>query len=49
MKPKGSADGDEGMLEYLEDIIGTADYKEIIERLAAQLVELEDDYKMNVN
>jgi len=28
MKPKGQAPGDEGLLEYLEDIIGTNKYVE---------------------
>ena len=31
MKPKASNKDDEGLLEYLEDIIGTAEYKEQIE------------------
>jgi structural maintenance of chromosome 4 len=31
MKPKGAADGEEGLLEYLEDIIGTAKYVEPIQ------------------
>ncbi|XP_058798043.1 structural maintenance of chromosomes protein 4 isoform X2 [Phymastichus coffea] len=33
MKPKGQADGDTGMLEFLEDIIGTNRYKEPLEKL----------------
>ena len=28
MKPRGEKDGDEGMLEYLEDIIGTGHFAE---------------------
>lgn len=31
MKPKASKEGDEGLLEYLEDIIGTAHYNQPIE------------------
>jgi structural maintenance of chromosome 4 len=31
MKPKGAADGEEGLLEYLEDIIGTSKYVEPIQ------------------
>lgn len=36
MKPKGQAPGDEGLLEYLEDIIGTNKYVEAIEKSAAR-------------
>ncbi|CCD23232.1 condensin subunit SMC4 NDAI_0B01970 [Naumovozyma dairenensis CBS 421] len=32
MKPKAEREGDDGLLEYLEDIIGTADYKSSIEK-----------------
>lgn len=38
MKPKAVSEHDEGMLEFLEDIIGSSRYKEAIEKLA-QLVE----------
>lgn len=34
MKPKGQNENDTGMLEYLEDIIGTCRYKEPLEKLA---------------
>ncbi|KAI6656566.1 Structural maintenance of chromosomes protein 4 [Oopsacas minuta] len=40
MKPKGQHEHDEGMLEYLEDIIGTADYKDTIEELFKEYEEL---------
>ena len=33
MKPKGQTEGDTGMLEFLEDIIGTTRYKEPLEKL----------------
>ena len=33
MKPKGQAEGDTGLLEFLEDIIGTVRYKEPLEKL----------------
>lgn len=39
MKPKGQNENDTGMLEFLEDIIGTARYKEPLEKLS-QKVEL---------
>jgi len=34
MKPKAQNDHDDGLLEYLEDIIGTAKYKQPIEDAA---------------
>lgn len=37
MKPKASNEHEEGLLEYLEDIIGTAHYAEKIEEAAKQL------------
>lgn len=37
MKPKGQGDGDTGMLEFLEDIIGTTRYKEPLEKLFARV------------
>ena len=36
MKPKGAAPGEEGLLEYLEDIIGTNEYVEQIEKSSAE-------------
>jgi structural maintenance of chromosome 4 len=38
MKPKGANENDDGLLEYLEDIIGTSKYKQEIES-AYQLTE----------
>lgn len=37
MKPKGSTEHEEGLLEYLEDIIGTNQYIPLIEETAKQL------------
>ncbi|KAK9464481.1 RecF/RecN/SMC [Lipomyces arxii] len=37
MKPKAQGDNDDGLLEYLEDIIGTAKYKKLIEDSAEEL------------
>lgn len=34
MKPKGQQPGDTGLLEYLEDIIGTDKYVEDIEKMS---------------
>ena len=42
MKPKGTTEHDEGMLEFLEDIIGTSRYKEPIQELAKNVEELNE-------
>lgn len=42
MKPKAQNDSDDGLLEYLEDIIGTSKYKQPIEESAAQVEELNE-------
>ncbi|KAL6927044.1 hypothetical protein ACO0SA_004132 [Hanseniaspora valbyensis] len=42
MKPKAEREGDDGILEYLEDIIGTSNYKTEIETSLTQLEELND-------
>ncbi len=42
MKPKATNKDDEGLLEYLEDIIGTAEYKEQIEDTLAEVDRLSD-------
>lgn len=43
MKPKADGDGDDGLLEYLEDIIGTSQYKEKIKETEGQLEELKTE------
>lgn len=43
MKPKAQNDSDDGLLEYLEDIIGTSKYKQPIEESATQVEELNED------
>lgn len=40
MKPKAQNENDTGMLEFLEDIIGTSRYKEPLEKLAGKVEEL---------
>ncbi|XP_012275364.1 structural maintenance of chromosomes protein 4 isoform X2 [Orussus abietinus] len=45
MKPKGQSEGDIGMLEFLEDIIGTTRYKEPLEKLS-QKVETLSEYRI---
>lgn len=42
MKPKALTDHDEGMLEFLEDIIGSSKYKQPIEELGKQVEELNE-------
>ncbi|KXG45983.1 Structural maintenance of chromosomes protein [Penicillium griseofulvum] len=42
MKPKASNEHDEGLLEYLEDIIGTSKYKTPIDEAATELEALND-------
>ena len=49
MKPKGQHEHDEGMLEFLEDIIGTGDYKETIEELFKEYEELQNARGEKVN
>ncbi|GAA5890264.1 hypothetical protein JCM8208_002756 [Rhodotorula glutinis] len=49
MKPKGANDHEEGLLEYLEDIIGTARYKPLIEEAAVEVERLGDDRQVQMN
>lgn len=42
MKAKAEKEGDDGLLEYLEDIIGTSHYKEMIETGLTKIDELND-------
>jgi len=49
MKPKGVNPGDEGLLEYLEDIIGTLQYVEPIEEASKKLEELNEQRDVMVN
>ncbi|RMY59679.1 hypothetical protein D0865_01946 [Hortaea werneckii] len=42
MKPKASGEHDDGLLEYLEDIIGTSKYKTPIDEAAAETETLND-------
>lgn len=40
MKAKAEKEGDDGLLEYLEDIIGTTKYKQLIEDSLVRIEEL---------
>jgi hypothetical protein len=42
MKPKALTEHEEGMLEYLEDIIGSSRYKQPIEECAKSVEELNE-------
>lgn len=43
MKPKSESENDDGMLEYLEDIIGTNRYKEPIEAFVKNVDALQEE------
>ncbi|XP_013168763.1 PREDICTED: structural maintenance of chromosomes protein 4 [Papilio xuthus] len=49
MKPKGHSEHESGMLEYLEDIIGTSRYKEPIEQLSVKVEEYSEMRKEKLN
>ncbi|CEP63271.1 condensin subunit SMC4 LALA0_S07e06326g [Lachancea lanzarotensis] len=42
MKPKAEKENDDGLLEYLEDIIGTAKYKQLIEQTVLEIEQLNE-------
>ena len=39
MKPKAEKENDDGLLEYLEDIVGTSKYKKLIEDSRSELIQ----------
>lgn len=49
MKPKAKDDHDEGLLEYLEDIVGTTKYKDAIEKTNIELDRLNDERTEKLN
>ncbi|XP_047130345.1 structural maintenance of chromosomes protein 4 isoform X1 [Hydra vulgaris] len=49
MKPKAENEHDEGMLEYLEDIIGTSSYKVPIDELSAAVEDLNEKRSEKLN
>merc|ERR1712062_383935 len=49
MKPKGQNENDEGMLEYLEDIIGSSRFKNPIEILLNRVQELDEHRTEKLN
>ncbi|KAF6748357.1 RecF/RecN/SMC N terminal domain-containing protein [Ephemerocybe angulata] len=49
MKPKAPTEHEDGLLEYLEDIIGTTQYKKPIEEALAAFEELQEDRQVKLN
>ena len=49
MKPKATTEHDEGLLEYLEDIIGTSKYKEPIEEALQEMDKLSEERVEKLN
>lgn len=49
MKPKAPSEHEDGLLEYLEDIIGTSHYKERIETAFAEVEALQEDRQTKLN
>ena len=49
MKPKAANENDEGLLEYLEDIIGTSQYKAPIEEALAEVERLTEERQEKLN
>ncbi|KAI0066534.1 hypothetical protein BV25DRAFT_1849078 [Artomyces pyxidatus] len=49
MKPKAPSEHEDGLLEYLEDIIGTSQYKEPIETSLAEIEKLVEDRVEKMN
>ncbi|KAH9837376.1 RecF/RecN/SMC [Rhodofomes roseus] len=49
MKPKAPTEHEDGLLEYLEDIIGTSQYKEPIEEALAAVERLSEDRQEKLN
>ena len=49
MKPKAQNEHEDGLLEYLEDIIGTSEYKQPIEDALKQMDQLNDERQERLN
>lgn len=49
MKPKAQNEHDEGLLEYLEDIIGTSQYKEPIDQAMQEMERLQEERAEKLN
>jgi structural maintenance of chromosome 4 len=49
MKPKAPSEHEDGLLEYLEDIIGTSQYKESIDTALVEMERLTEDRTEKLN
>ena len=49
MKPKAPTEHEDGLLEYLEDIIGTSKYKEPIDEAMVEVERLQEERQMKMN
>lgn len=49
MKPKAPTEHEDGLLEYLEDIIGTSKYKEPIDQALVEMERLQEDRQVKLN
>ncbi|KAF8167274.1 RecF/RecN/SMC [Crassisporium funariophilum] len=49
MKPKAPSEHEDGLLEYLEDIIGTSKYKEPIDEALVEMERLQEDRQVKIN
>lgn len=49
MKPKAPTEHEDGLLEYLEDIIGTSKYKEPIDEALVEVERLQEDRQIKMN
>ncbi|RDB19364.1 Structural maintenance of chromosomes protein 4 [Hypsizygus marmoreus] len=49
MKPKAATEHDDGLLEYLEDIIGTSRFKEPIDEAMVEMERLQDERIVKLN
>jgi len=49
MKPKAQTEHEDGLLEYLEDIIGTSKYKEPIDEALVEMERLQEDRQVKIN
>ncbi|KAG6836004.1 hypothetical protein H0H93_012338 [Arthromyces matolae] len=49
MKPKAASEHDDGLLEYLEDIIGTSRFKQPIDESLVDMERLQDERMMKLN
>ena len=49
MKPKAATEHEDGLLEYLEDIIGTSKYKEPIDEALVEMERLQEERTIKLN